>query len=74
MYEKDLHELKTKYQMEENLRRKELEDRIKNIQSAKDDLIGENSKMNAKIGKKMNLSAYILFENYNSKLFTNLNS
>jgi hypothetical protein len=55
MYEKDLHELKTKYQMEENLRRKELEDRIKNIQSAKDDLIGENSKMNAKIGKKMNL-------------------
>ena len=50
MYEKDLHELKTKYQMEESLRRKELEDRIKNIQSAKDDLIGENSKMNAKIG------------------------
>ena len=49
MFEKDLHELKTKYQMEENLRRKELEDRIKNIQSAKDDLIGENAKMNAKI-------------------------
>ena len=41
--------MKTKFQMEEQLKRKELEDRIKNIQSSKDDLISENAKMNAKI-------------------------
>jgi chromosome segregation ATPase len=35
--------------MEEKSKRKELEDRIKNIQSSKEDLISENAKMNSKI-------------------------
>lgn len=49
MYEQQLHEIKTKVQMEESNRRKELEDRVKTIQQSKDDLINENSTMNAKI-------------------------
>lgn len=49
LYEKEIHEMKTKFQLEESLRRKELEDRVKTIQNAKDDLITENAKMNAKI-------------------------
>ena len=49
MYEQQLHEIRTKVQLEEGLRRKELEDRVKTIQTSKEDLISENAGMNAKL-------------------------
>lgn len=49
MYEQQLHEIRTKVQMEESLRRKELEDRVKTIQTSKEDIISENANMNAKL-------------------------
>ena len=49
LYEQQVHEIKTKFQLDENLRRKELEERVKTIQASKDDIINENSIMNAKL-------------------------
>ena len=49
LYEQQIHEIKTKFQLDENLRRKELEERVKTIQASKDDIINENSIMNAKL-------------------------
>ena len=48
-YEQEIHELKVKMQLEDNQRRKELEDRARGLQASKDDLIMQNNKMNAKI-------------------------
>lgn len=49
MYDQQLHEIRTKVQMEEAMRHKELEDRVKTIQTSKETLITENSEMNAKL-------------------------
>lgn len=48
-HDQEMHELKVKAQLEDNLRRKELDDRVRILQTAKDDLIMENNKMNAKL-------------------------
>lgn len=48
-HDQDIHELKVKAQLEDNLRRKELEDRARLLQSSKDDLIMDNNKLNAKL-------------------------
>jgi hypothetical protein len=48
-HEQEVHELKMKSQLDDNQRRKELEERTRQLQATKDDLINENSKMNAKI-------------------------
>lgn len=48
-HEQELHELRVKAQLEDNLRRKELDDRVRLLQAAKDDLVMENNKMNAKM-------------------------
>jgi len=49
MYEQQLHEFRTKIEMEETSRRKELEDRVKAVQASKEGLINENAEMNAKV-------------------------
>lgn len=48
-HDQEMHELKVKAQLEDNLRRKELDDRVRGLQAAKDDLIMDNNKMNAKL-------------------------
>jgi hypothetical protein len=48
-HEQEMHELKVKAQLEDNLRRKELEDRVRVLQTSKDDMIMETNKMNAKL-------------------------
>ena len=47
-HDQELHELRVKAQLEDNQRRKELEDRVRILQASKDDLVMENNKMNAK--------------------------
>ena len=48
-HDQELHELRVKAQLEDNQRRKELEDRVRILQASKDDLVMESNKMNAKI-------------------------
>jgi hypothetical protein len=48
-HEQEIHELKVKAQLEDNLRRKELEDRVRILQTSKDDMIIETNKLNAKL-------------------------
>jgi len=48
-HEQEMHELKVKAQLEDNLRRKELEDRVRILQTSKDDMVMETNKMNAKL-------------------------
>ena len=48
-HDQELHELRVKAQLEDNQRRKELEDRTRILQSTKDDLVMENNKMNSKL-------------------------
>jgi hypothetical protein len=49
MYEQQVHEMRTKSEMEESGRRRELEERVKAIQASKEGLIGENAEMNARV-------------------------
>ena len=46
-HDQELHELRVKAQLEDNQRRKELEDRVRILQASKDDLVMESNKMNA---------------------------
>ena len=48
-FDQQIHELKVKVQLEDDQKRKELEDRSRVLQVSKDDLIMENNKMNAKL-------------------------
>lgn len=48
-HEQQLHELRVKFQMEDNQKRKELEDKIRLLQISKDDLVMENNKLNTKL-------------------------
>lgn len=48
-YEQEVHELKLKAHHETNTRSKEVDERVRSLQAAKDDLITENSKLNAKV-------------------------
>lgn len=48
-HDQEIHEFRVKAQLEDNQRRKELEDRSRLLQASKDDLMMENNKMNAKI-------------------------
>jgi hypothetical protein len=61
-YEQEIHELKVKMQLEDNQRRKELEDRARALQVSKDDLIMENNKMNAKIVEQQQKVASLTLE------------
>lgn len=48
-HDQEIHEMKVKAQLEDNLRRKELDDRVRLLQAAKDDLVMDNNKLNAKL-------------------------
>ena len=48
-HDQQVHELRVKAQLEDNQRRKELEDRVRILQGSKDDMIMENNKLNAKM-------------------------
>ena len=61
-YEQEIHELKVKVQLEDNQRRKELEDRARALQASKDDLIMESNKMNSKIVEQQQRIASLTLE------------
>ena len=78
MHEQEIHELKLKSQLDDNQRRKEIEDRTRQLQASKDELINENSKMNAKIVDQQQKIASHLLEietlKRNNDLLRNVNS
>lgn len=47
--DQEIHEMKVKFQLEDNLKRKEIDDRVRLLQNAKEDLVNENNKINAKL-------------------------
>lgn len=47
--DQEVHEMKVKFQLEDNLKRKEIDDRVRLLQNAKEDLVNENNKINAKL-------------------------
>ncbi len=77
MHDQEIHELKLKSQLDDNQRRKEIEDRTRQLQASKDELINENSKMNAKIVDQQQKIASHLLEietlKRNNDLLRNVN-
>lgn len=48
IHDQEFHDFKVKNQQEENVRRKEIQEKMRTLQAAKDDLISENNKIDAK--------------------------
>lgn len=48
IHDQEFHDYKVKNQQEENIRRKEIQEKIRMLQASKDDMISENSKIDAK--------------------------
>lgn len=49
VHEQEMHDFRVKIQLEDNIRQKEIEEKLRILQTSKDDLISENNKTSSQL-------------------------